>query len=279
MITISNNPCLPQLIGNYFNYIYDQSGVWIGDVYVSIPYFSYGNSVFKEEKNKYQEWEYRGFEPISKYYSKDKISSILYLKKEIGIQFNHLESNVKRKINKAGKNNIQCKIGNSELIKDFYFVYCRNMLRLGSPPMEIGFFNEIITKYSNGNARIFVTYKGDKPIGSAILISYLGFYENCWFATLSEYNNLYTSYLLHWEMIKFSIENKAEIYSFGRSSQDSNVLKYKQQWKTEDITLYWSYSEDRKVNIRKLGFLSKIWKMLPLNIANMIGPYFAKKIY
>ena len=80
-------------------------------------------------------------------------------------------------------------------------------------------------------------------------------------------------------MIKFAIENKAKIYSFGRSSHNSSVLKFKKQWETQDIPLYWSFSEKRKHNIRKIRILKILWRRLSLKIANLIGPFFAKKIY
>ncbi|MCX6232322.1 MAG: peptidoglycan bridge formation glycyltransferase FemA/FemB family protein [Bacteroidetes bacterium] len=279
MKTIVNNPCLPGLIGNYYNYKYDEYGVWVGSKYVCLPFFSYGNINFKNKIKNYPKWEFRGFEPVSEYYTSTKITSYIKLDCDITHQFNQLGSNLKRKIKKALKNNIEIKSGGIELLKDYYLIYSKNMLKLGSPVLKIGFFNEIITKYSNGNAKIFVAYLNDKPIGSALLISYLGFYENCWFATLRKYNKLYTSYLLHWEMIKFAIENKARIYSFGRSNQNSSVLKYKQQWNTENITLYWSFSEKPKINIRKIHILRILWKALPLSIANLLGPVFAKNIY
>jgi len=279
MHTIVNNPCLPELIGNYFNNKYDEYGVWMGSTFVSLPFFSYGNLEFINRTQNYSKWEFRGFEPISQYYTKTKITSILKLIENAEIQFNSFNSNVKRKINKAIKNNIEIKSGDIALLKDFYFVYCKNMLCLGSPVLEYGFFNEIITKYSNGEARIFVAYYENKPIGSAIILSYHGFYENCWFATIRKFNNLYTSYCLHWEMIKYSIENNANFYSFGRSTQNSSVLRYKKQWNTENITLYWSYSEKQKYNIRRFHILSALWKKLPLFIANKLGPYFARNIY
>jgi serine/alanine adding enzyme len=279
MKTIVNNPCLPELIGNYLNTKYDEYGVWMGSKYVCLPFFSYGNLEFKNKTKNYSKWEFRGFEPISKFYTKNKITSILKLECDIENQFNHLSSNVKRKINKAQKNNIEIKTGQAELLKDYYFVYCKNMLHLGSPVLELGFFNEIITKYSNGNVKIFVAYYENKPIGSALILSYYGFYENCWFASIRKYNYLYTSYLLHWEMIKYAIENNAKYYSFGRSNQNSSVLRYKKQWNTENITLYWSYSEKQKYNIRKFHILSMLWKKLPLFIANKLGPFFARNIY
>lgn len=279
MITIGDNPCLPEIIGNYLNCKHDSYGVFIEDKYVSIPFFSYGNSNGKEELLKKKRWEFRGFNPVSNFFENKKVSSFLKIEISSDIQLNKFNSNIRRKIRKAYKNGILLKYGKTELLNDFYKVYNLNMLRLGSPAMDKNFFINLISNYTNGFVEVFVAYLNNEPIGSALLLSYKGFFENCWFATLKKYNHLYTSYLLHWEMIKYSISRKGSIYSFGRSTKNSKVHLYKKQWNTYDIDLYWSYSHRKKINIRSLLFLHKIWRILPKYIINSLGPFIAKRIY
>jgi len=279
MHTLGDNPCLPEIIGSYFNYRYDNYGVWIGDKYVSIPYFSYGNAAARQAIKSFSKWEYRGLEAISENYSQDKVISYIKLISDEIQQYESFNSGVKRKINKAIKNSIAIRNGGDELLNDFYSVYFKNMHKLGSPALEIGFFSELIKKYKNGEAKLFVAYKDDKAIGSAFLLSYAGFFENTWFATLRNSNYLYPSYLLHWEMIKYSIEKAADIYSFGRSTIESSVYNYKKQWNTNDLKLYWSYSKGKSLNIRKIVFLNKLWKIMPVFFVKIAGKYLAKKIY
>jgi hypothetical protein len=80
-------------------------------------------------------------------------------------------------------------------------------------------------------------------------------------------------------MIKFSIEQNKKKFSFGRSTKDSSLLNFKRQWKPIEKQLFFSYSEEQKVSLKKMTFLTKLWKLLPLRVANFIGPNIAEKLY
>ena len=268
--------------------------VLLKNKFISIPHFSYG-CVFcedaQENNNKLIEqlspvlnnysikkYELRSFCKLSENVNTDKVLSFTKLNDHKKI-FSGFKSNVRRKIRKSVKNGLMIKQGKTELLKDFYKVLCKNSHRLGAPILPISFFRNLLTDYKYGDSLIFVTYLNDKPIGSSFLLSYNGYFENTWFATLKKYNHLYTSYLLHWSMIKYACNNSGEIYSFGRSSKDSGVYNYKKQWGTSDKQLYWNYSHLKKFNIRKQKWIKEIWKLIPLPVARWIGPYFAKRIY
>ena len=108
---------------------------------------------------------------------------------------------------------------------------------------------------------------------------YDGYYENTWFSTLSKYNNLYTSYILHAEMIKSAILKKANIYSLGRSTKGSGVHQYKLQWPVEDKDLFFSRTFKEGFSLKDQRWLSAIWKHLPGFFVDAIGPFFAKRMY
>ena len=262
---------------------------------ISLPHFSYG-CVFcgtAQEINNYsliqqltpvlndqsiKKYELRSFSKLTENVNTDKILSCINLNDDNKI-FSGFKSHVKRKIRKSVKNGLIIKQGKTELLKDFYTVLCENSHRLGAPVLPVSFFRNLLTNYKYGDSLIWVTYLNEKPIGSAFLLSYNGYFENIWFATLKKHNHLYTSYLLHWMMIKYACNNGGEIYSFGRSTKDGGVHNYKKQWGISDRQLYWNYSHLKKFNIRKQKWIKEIWKRVPLPIARWIGPYFARYIY
>lgn len=239
-------------------------------------------------------WEIRSVEKISAYYYDKKIISLLSLENSEKLQFQKLSPNIRRKIRKAKRNNISIVSSNllpfptknstnfngiNYLVDDFYKVFSRNMKYLGSPALEKKFFKNLLKYYQNGLVNCFVAYYKNKPIGGAISLSYEGYFENSWFSTLRKYNRLYPSYFLHWTMIQNAIHHKMKIYSFGRSTKNSGVHQYKKQWGTYDQQIYWNYSHPKKWNIRDLYWIKHLWKLLPLFIANWIGPWIAKRIY
>lgn len=183
------------------------------------------------------------------------------------------------KARKAIENGLFFKSGGFDLLTDFYRVYAWNMLRLGSPVLPLKLFAAILKNYSNGDARIFCVYKEKTPVGAAFLMSYKGFFENTWFSTLPEHNSCFPAQLLHLEMIRYSVQQQGHTYSFGRSSAGSGVHEFKRRWKTEETIIYWNYDKPLKHDMRKAEFLSKIWRLLPLKVANILGPVAGKWIY
>lgn len=259
---------------------------------VSMPHFSYGGIV--RRTNKYtpieifdqiksflpKSFEIRGFKPYTEFYNDDKVAAFLCLEETIDAQLATFKSNHRRKIKKAYKNNLSVVIDSSEeSIESFYKIYAKNMLRLGSPTLSKRFFLNLLKQYSYGEIKVFLVLKEDEVIGGAVTLSYNNFIEDCWLSTLNEYNYLYTSVLLYWEMIKFSIEQNKKIFSFGRSTKGSSLLSFKKQWKPIEMQLFFSYSEEKKVNLKKMTFLTKLWRLLPLRVANIIGPNIAEKLY
>lgn len=299
-ITIGDNPCLPQIIADTFKweaigieFTGDKGKVTTvgacrkGHKIVILPHFSYGSSadpelaseILKLLKNQGYFCEWRLFAQVSDFSFTDKITSFLSLEADTEHQFLKLDANVKRKIRRCLSNGITVKTGKSELLSEFYEIYSRNMHRLGSPALPRRWFANLLKEYSNGEALVWCAYLNNKPVGAAFLLGYQGFYEACWFSTLREYNRLYTSYGLYWSMIHYAVGNKGIHFSFGRSSPESAVHKYKQQWGGTDIPLVWNYSHPQGRNIRSFTFLTRLWKLLPYPVAKFVGPFVAGRFY
>lgn len=304
--TIANNPSLINFLdktlmwaGKSYFVIYNNEVVAVfqnsfvsKNKVVSTPHFSYGGIIRKNEMFSKKEifknishffhstFEIRDFEPYTKYFNNSKIATYLKLESSEDKQMAIFKSNHRRKIKKAYKNDLIVKNQSSlEFMFKFYDVYSKNMLRLGSPCLSKEFFINLLKYYKYGEVRIFLVYKNNKVIGGAVVLTYNNFVEDCWLSTLSEYNHLYSSVLLYWEMIKYSIINKKEIFSFGRSTNNSSLLNFKRQWKPLEKKIYYSYSEKKNINLKNFTILSTLWKLLPLCIANRLGPKIANKLY
>ena len=293
----AGNVKLCQTIAGYFGWntkqIPTKGGVLqfihTGKEWVSLPHLSYGgitgvenlHNLLNNHPIKDSRWQIRYISPLSPYYRKDKILSYIELTDEKGL-WKHLPQNLRRKIRKSYKNDLITKQGSTELIHDFYDVYSRNMHRLGSPALPKDFLEHLTNQYHDGkqnHARIFVTYHSNKAVGASLLLISKGSAENMLFGSLHHYNHLYTTYMLHWEMMMYAVKNNVMTYSFGRSTKDSGVHHYKKQWNTKEIQLYWSYSHPLKKRIKDISFLAKAWKLIPYPIARITGPVFARMLY
>ena len=257
---------------------------------VSMPHFSYGSVLndivdFKEDLVKLfnqlecNNFEVRGFNICSSYFSDEKVSCFLRLEESPEKQMALFKSKLRSQIKKGIKNNLDCKIGKGELLNDFYHVYSRNMHSKGSPVLAKLFFHNLINDYRDGLVNIHVIYYNKKPIGASFVISYFEFIEVCWASTLREFNYLQPNMLMYWQMISNSIENGMKIFSFGRSTKNSSTHLFKKQWGCEDIQLYFNYSKEPKRNVKKFSFLLNLWKIIPFKLALILGPIVTKRIY
>lgn len=217
-----------------------------------------------------------------KFLKSEKVTSILNLPKAAN-EFNKiLSTNLKRKIRKAVKSDINIKSGGEELLDDFYEVYCRNIFHLKSLNYSKKLIADLLSSYQFGEIKIFVAYRYNKVIGAGLMASYNGFYENMLFATNNDARKYYVSDLLHYEMIKYAITNNTTenntnaVYSFGRSTLHSGVHKYKSHWPIYDMSLY-VYSN--MVDIKKHQWIKHLWGILPSIISKPLGAKLIKHIY
>ena len=224
-------------------------------------------------------------EAIKDSFKSEKVTSILTLPSEISVFRQSLNSNLRRKINRATKNGFFVKIGSKELLDDFYYVYTQNIRKLKSLSYSKLFFKDLIDTWEYGTIKVFVAFKENIPIGAAITASYSGFYENMYFATINEFRKDYITDFLNWNIVNYCILdldksklnlNMERYYSFGRSTYNSGVYTYKNHWPVFNLDLY---SYQNYFDIRKKNWLYFVWGLLPNPITSYLGQRLIKHIY
>ena len=303
MFTIAHNPSLGEILKRTYGYqsenylIYDGDSLVgvlpvcrIGGTLVSMPHFSYGGVLSSLDyssrsirsdviTDNFSNYEVRCFDRISKFCNTEKLTSFLELQPSVEDQMGYFKSKLRSQIRKGSKNNLEIRIGSFELLDDFYDVYSKNMHRLGSPAQGKLFFSNILNYYKYGTTNILCVYHDSKPIGVSFVLSYMGFSEVCWAATVREYNYLQTNTFLYWEMIKLAIGIGNRVFSFGRSTVGSSSHRFKKQWGTKEQKLYFNYSNYSGIDIKKMQILQKIWRASPFPLVDLLGPLISKRIY
>ena len=292
---IAHNPSIAEIFEEVFGYECEYyflkeedeiigllPGFRIKDKFTSIPMFPAAGFFTKAENNKIDfyntvpeqlgKYEIRDTIKFSKYVYDEKVLSYLELEDDVDSEWKKLSSDKRNHIRKGYKNGLSIKHGGEELLNDFYDIYSFNMRNLGSPPIEKSFFTNLIRKYKNGIAKIFICNYDNKPIGGSIVLSYMNLFEVSWASTLDEYNKLKPNMVMYWEMIKYAIENKIRFFSFGRSTRGSGTHEFKSRWGASELQLYFNHS-NYSFDVRKLKPLSYLWSKLPLSVTNKVGPF------
>ena len=198
--------------------------------------------------------------------------------------WNGFKSKQRNHIKKAIKSGLSVKIGGCELLNDFYSVFSVNMRDLGSPVMPRRFFELILETFPQ-NARTAIVSKDGITMGGAVFLNFRGSAEAPWTSCLRKHVTLCPNYILYWEMLKQLATEGTEMFDFGRSSPDSGTCTFKKNWGAVERPIYWYYHP--KGADAKSGFSSeaakhstavRIWKKLPVCIANAIGPFIIRNI-
>ena len=267
-----------------------------------MPFFNYGGVIAdnaeitttlnnylqtQAEKTKVSHIQYReSIERIENVLpvSTSKVNMVLQLPDSAEALGKLIGSKRRSQIKRPIKEGVSHKIGKAELLDDFYQVFCENMRDLGTPVYGKSFFENILETFKE-HCTICVVYWQGKPVSSGFLITYKGRMEIPWASTLSYANRISVNMYLYWQILSYAIETGCNEFDFGRSTIDEGTYRFKKQWKSEPQQCYWYHwvPEDGELpnlspSNAKFDLAIKIWKKLPLKVANTLGPLLVKNL-
>jgi FemAB-related protein (PEP-CTERM system-associated) len=166
-----------------------------------------------------------------------------------------------------------------EDVTDFFRVYSESMRNLGTPMFPISYF-KALRKAFGKNCDIIVIRDGSVPV-SAVMNFYfkdtvLPYYGGG--TAKARYNG--ANDLLYWEVMRRAAERGFRRFDFGRSKLGTGAFAFKKNWGFEPQGLeyeFWLQSAriipEKNPTNPVYANLSKVWKKLPLPVANFIGPF------
>ncbi len=209
-----------------------------------------------------------------------KVSMLLPLPATSDELFSGFKSKLRSQIRKAEKNGLTYELGTEQqFIDEFYAVFSENMLRLGSPVHSKKWIESICEQFKD-QCIITVVKLDGVPVGAGIVL-----FSNdkaCipWASTRAEYNRLSPNMMLYWALLKFVTDHGCKEFDFGRSTFNEGTFRFKQQWGAKPTLLEWR--DDTSQPDSQMGsapstsslksLVEKVWKKLPLAVANTIGP-------
>jgi FemAB-related protein (PEP-CTERM system-associated) len=218
------------------------------------------------------------------YQATDKCRMVLELPGSSITLWNGFKSKLRSQINRARKNGLVCRIGKEELLCDFYWVFSRNMRDLGSPVHSENWLRNVLIAFG-GSAHTGVVYHEDSPAAAGIILAHGKLITIPWASSLREFNSLSPNMLLYWGLLEYAADNGAQVLDFGRSTPGEGTYDFKKQWGAEPLPLNWfrqhctSAQEGAPRTDGTLRSLAeRLWKTLPLFLANMAGPSIRKYI-
>lgn len=207
-----------------------------------------------------------------------KVTLVLNLIDDPEQTWKGLKAKVRNQVRKAEKSGLSTSWHQEDGLRDFYNIFATNMRSLGSPVHSFTLFAQILKRFETSSKLILVR-KGTTTVGGALCLFFKKTVFVPWASSLMAYRSLCPNNLLYWEAIRWASENGFTRFDFGRSSPGSGTYHFKKQWGASEEPLHWQFlGLDKKdpglVEAEDVRFLlaSRIWKHLPLSIANCVGP-------
>lgn len=215
----------------------------------------------------------------------DKVSMWLPLPTSKEALWIQIGSKLRAQIKKGMGHGLQFEVGGVELLDDFYKVFSTNMRDLGTPVYAKRFF-ETVLKEAPGQPELVVGRDAlGKPVAGALVVRHGKRMEVPWASTLRRANGLNANMALYWTMLSHACDAGATTFDFGRSTVDASTQRFKKQWGTTVVPLYWHYwmadgQAVPQINPGNPKFKMAIscWKLLPVNVSNAIGPHLSRSI-
>lgn len=131
------------------------------------------------------------------------------------------ESKTRYNVRVAIRKGVECRIGTREDLPAFCKVMMDTGVRDGFLPRSLEYFEKMYDEMGD-NLRLYLMYHDDKLLSGAVAILYGNKVWYLYGASSNEDRNLMPNYLMQWEMMKWAIENKCDIYDFRGVSGDLN---------------------------------------------------------
>ena len=187
-----------------------------------------------------------------------------------------LKAKVRSQVRRPQKEGIVVRFG-PEQVEPFFMVFSRHMRDLGTPTQSRRLFEALVETFP-AHVWFGCAYAGGYPVAAGCGFRWNGEFEMTWAASLAEYNAIAPNMLLYWAFMERAAEQGVAAFNFGRCTPGSGTHRFKQQWGGRDVPLWWyQHSAGQRAatpspHDKAFAWGPRMWRRLPLPIANMLGP-------
>ena len=192
------------------------------------------------------------------------------------------KSKLRSQIRKPQKEGVEVRFGLDQ-VDNFFRVYSRHMRDLGTPTQPRRLFESIAANFP-ASTWFGCAYLGDKAVAAGCGFHWGNEFEMTWAASRVEYNRIAPNMLLYWSFMERAIELGVDVFNFGRCTPGSGTHRFKRQWGAREVPLWWyQYHRGGQASTpspddARYSWGPRIWKHLPLPLANVAGPRIVRYI-
>lgn len=169
-------------------------------------------------------------------------------------------------------------------IREFYRVYSHSVRNLGTPVFSRRLFANGLREFGR-DCRIFSVHWKGKPVAAVWTLFYKNEIVPYYGGSIREYKSLAPNNFMYWMLIRYGCENGYRVFDFGRSKKGTGSFDFKKRWGMAMTDLPYQYYLVRKRSLPdtspmnpKFSLGVRLWRKLPLPVANTVGPFIARHL-
>jgi serine/alanine adding enzyme len=213
-----------------------------------------------------------------------KVAMTLSLRPSVEEAWEGLDRKVRNQVRKAEKSGLSVECGGADLVAPFYRVFAENMRDLGTPVYPRRLFEEVLGQFGD-LSRVFLVRHKNVPVAGGLAYRHGDVVEVPWASSIAAYLTMCPNNLLYWRIIEWAIGKGLRVLDFGRSTPEEGTYHFKRQWGAAPQPLFWEYAllkagtvPDQSPKNPRFASAIRMWKHVPLAVANVVGPRIVRSI-
>lgn len=195
--------------------------------------------------------------------------------------FKKFEAKLRSQIRKPMKEGVTVRFG-ADQVRPFFSVFGQHMRDLGTPTQPPALF-EALSQTFGDSMWTACAYLGDLPIAGGIGFRWGDEFEMTWASSLHSHSKIAPNMLLYWSFMERCVKEGVKVFNFGRTTPGSGTHKFKMQWGSREEPLWWYQRQDGLAKTPspddgKYSWGPRMWRKLPVPVANRLGPWLVRGI-
>jgi FemAB-related protein (PEP-CTERM system-associated) len=193
-----------------------------------------------------------------------------------------LPTKMRTKIRGTEKKGVSVVHGRDQL-SHFYPIFARHMRDLGTPTLPRRFFEAIADAFGD-DAWLACAWHEGQAIAGGCGFRWADRFEITWAAAAMSRRDLRPNYGLYWSLMERAAREGLALFDFGRSTPGGGTHEFKRQWGSRDAPLWWyqlaagATRSTPSPDDPSYAWGPRLWKHLPVPLANFLGPRIVRNI-
>lgn len=189
--------------------------------------------------------------------------------------FNSFKGKLRSQVRRPQKEGVSVQIG-ADQVAPFFAVFAEHMRDLGTPVQPRALFEALAAEFGP-DAWFGCAWLNGVPIACGLGFRWDDEFEMTWASALAAHNAISPNMALYWAFMEKATAEGLKIFNFGRCTPDSGTHRFKKQWGSRDVPLYWYQLARGEAHTPSpddgaFSWGPRIWKRLPLMVATTLGP-------